>query len=90
MRLPRINILGVGISAINLQQAVRQIDEWIARRDAQYVNVCTVHTVMECQNESACGGWSNASGLSTPDGMPLVWLGQLHGYDTPGGSTAPI
>ena len=84
MRLPRINILGVGISAINLQQAVRQIDEWISSRDAQYVNVCTVHTVMECQNAGRLRGLVNASGLATPDGMPLVWLGQLHGYDTAG------
>jgi N-acetylglucosaminyldiphosphoundecaprenol N-acetyl-beta-D-mannosaminyltransferase len=80
MTLPRINILGVGISAINLQQAVRQIEEWIARRDAQYVNVCTVHTVMECQKAERLRHLVNSSGLATPDGVPLVWLGHLHGY----------
>ena len=80
MSPPRINILGVGISAINLQQAIRQIDQWIAGGDAQYVNVCSVHTVMECQNEERLRRLVNASGLATPDGMPLVWLGHLHGY----------
>jgi N-acetylglucosaminyldiphosphoundecaprenol N-acetyl-beta-D-mannosaminyltransferase len=72
--LPRVNILGVGISAINLQQAVASIEAWISARDRQYVNVCAVHTVMECQRDSQLRRIVNASGLSTPDGMPLVWL----------------
>jgi N-acetylglucosaminyldiphosphoundecaprenol N-acetyl-beta-D-mannosaminyltransferase len=72
--------LGVGISAINLQQAVEQVAEWIASGDAQYVNVCTVHTIMECQNDERLRRVVNAGGLATPDGMPLVWLSQLHGY----------
>jgi N-acetylglucosaminyldiphosphoundecaprenol N-acetyl-beta-D-mannosaminyltransferase len=75
----RVNILGVGISAINLQQAVAEIERWIGSGDAQYVNVCTVHTVMECQNDTRLRRIVNASGLSTPDGMPLVWLSRLHG-----------
>lgn len=83
-RLPRVNILGVGISAINLQQAVEEIERWIASRDAQYVNVCTVHTVMECQNDERLRQIVNAGGLSTPDGMPLVWLSRLHGYRSAG------
>jgi N-acetylglucosaminyldiphosphoundecaprenol N-acetyl-beta-D-mannosaminyltransferase len=77
---PRVNILGVGISAINLQQAVQAIEGWIAGKDAQYVNVCTVHTVMECQRDVRLRRIVNASGVSTPDGMPLVWLGLLHGH----------
>lgn len=75
-----MNILGVGISAINLQQAVEEIDRWIATRAAQYVNVCTVHTVMECRREPRLRGIVNAGGLATPDGMPLVWLSALRGH----------
>jgi hypothetical protein len=29
--LPRVNILGVGISAINLQNAIDAVEGWIAR-----------------------------------------------------------
>jgi N-acetylglucosaminyldiphosphoundecaprenol N-acetyl-beta-D-mannosaminyltransferase len=79
-KLPRVNILGVGISAVNLQQAVQEIEECIVSGGAQYVNVCTVHTVMECQNDERLRRIVNASGLSTPDGMPLVWLSRLHGH----------
>jgi N-acetylglucosaminyldiphosphoundecaprenol N-acetyl-beta-D-mannosaminyltransferase len=78
--LPRVNILGVGISAINLRQAVGEIERWIVGREARYVNVCTVHTVMECQKSVRLRRIVNESGLSTPDGMPLVWLSRLHGH----------
>jgi N-acetylglucosaminyldiphosphoundecaprenol N-acetyl-beta-D-mannosaminyltransferase len=84
MKLPRINVLGIGISAINLQEALAQIDRWIAGGEAHYVNVCTVHTVMECQRSESLRVLVNASGLATPDGMPLVWLGRLHGFATAG------
>jgi N-acetylglucosaminyldiphosphoundecaprenol N-acetyl-beta-D-mannosaminyltransferase len=78
--LARVNILGVGISPVNLQRAVAAIEAWIAHGTAQYVNVCTVHTVMECQKDDRLRHIVNASGLSTPDGMPLVWLSLLHQF----------
>jgi N-acetylglucosaminyldiphosphoundecaprenol N-acetyl-beta-D-mannosaminyltransferase len=80
MGLPRVNILGVGISAINLQQAVVAIEGWIAAGERRYVNVCTVHTVMECQRDARLRSCVNGSGLSVPDGMPLVWLSLAHGF----------
>jgi len=82
MGAPRVNILGVGISAINLQQAVEEIEGWIARRESHYVNVCNVHTIMECQHDDRLRRIVNSSGLSTPDGMPLVWLSRLDGHTT--------
>jgi N-acetylglucosaminyldiphosphoundecaprenol N-acetyl-beta-D-mannosaminyltransferase len=78
--LPRVNVLGVGISAINPSQAVGEIERWVTQSARNYVNVCTVHTVMECQNDTRLRRIVNHSGLSTPDGMPLVWLSKLHGF----------
>ncbi|MDH7489555.1 MAG: WecB/TagA/CpsF family glycosyltransferase [Anaerolineae bacterium] len=77
---PRVNILGVGISAINMEQALAIIDDWIARRDPHYVCVSTVHGVMECQQNQAVRRALNSSGLTTPDGMPLVWISRLRGF----------
>ena len=74
--LPRVNILGVGISAITMPQALEQIAAWIDSRACQYVCVCTVHTVMECQRNETMRRVVNKAGLATPDGMPLVWLGR--------------
>jgi N-acetylglucosaminyldiphosphoundecaprenol N-acetyl-beta-D-mannosaminyltransferase len=78
--LPRVDILGVRISAINPEQAVAEIEGWIGRRERHYVNVCNVHTIMECQQDPRLTRVVNNSGLSTPDGMPLVWLSRLHGF----------
>jgi N-acetylglucosaminyldiphosphoundecaprenol N-acetyl-beta-D-mannosaminyltransferase len=78
--LPRVDILGVRISAINLGQAVGEIEAWVGHRERHYVNVCNVHTIMECQQDVRMKRLVNASGLSTPDGMPLVWLSRLHAF----------
>jgi N-acetylglucosaminyldiphosphoundecaprenol N-acetyl-beta-D-mannosaminyltransferase len=76
----RINILGVGINAITLRKAVRQIGAWIENKSHHYVNVCTVHTIMECRRNSDLRRIVNQGGLATPDGMPLVWLCRLFGH----------
>ena len=75
----RTNILGVGISEINPQIALDKIREWVAADRREYVCVCTVHTIIECQKSDRLRRIVNASGMSTPDGMPLVWLARLGG-----------
>lgn len=76
----RVNILGVGISAITMPQAVNQVAQWIDNRTCHYISVCTVHTVMECQRNERMRRAVNAAGLATPDGMPLVWLSRWWGH----------
>lgn len=78
--IPRVNILGVGISAINIDVALETIEGWIARRESHYVCVTPVHSVMECQREPDLRRIFNASGLTTPDGVPLVWLCRIKGH----------
>jgi N-acetylglucosaminyldiphosphoundecaprenol N-acetyl-beta-D-mannosaminyltransferase len=73
---PRVNVLGVGVSAINIPQALDVIDGWVARAERRYVCVTGVHGVMESQRDEAVRRIHNAAGLVTPDGMPLVWLGR--------------
>lgn len=70
----KVDILGVRISAIDQAFALDLIDAWIANDCREYVSVCTVHTVMECQQDPAVRGAVNGAGMATPDGMPLVWL----------------
>ena len=74
---PKVNILGVGINAIKQDFALQQIDKWIDSDDRQYVAICTVHTIMECQKDPAMLESVNKAGMATPDGMPLVWLASL-------------
>ena len=76
---PRVNVLGVGVSALTMDRTLRVIDGWIARGEHHYVCVTGVHGVMESQRDAALRGIHNAAGLVTPDGMPLVWLSRLKG-----------
>ncbi|MDQ6796382.1 MAG: WecB/TagA/CpsF family glycosyltransferase, partial [Chloroflexota bacterium] len=77
---PTYNVLGVGISAINMSQALEQLGAWIAGGDRQYVCVCNVHSVMECRRSREVRRVFNRAGMVTPDGMPLVWLSRMAGY----------
>ena len=79
MDIPRENILGVGISAINMPMVLKVIDGWIHSRDRHYICVTGVHGVMESQRDEGLRSIHNAAGLVTPDGMPLVWLSRLRG-----------
>ena len=69
----RVDVLGVHVSAIDMQAAVGHIENWIERGDRQYVCVTGVHGVIESQKDPALRRIHNESGMTTPDGMPLVW-----------------
>jgi N-acetylglucosaminyldiphosphoundecaprenol N-acetyl-beta-D-mannosaminyltransferase len=76
---PRVDILGVGVSTINMPMALELIDQWISRGDRQYICVTDVHGIMESQRDPRIRDAHNRSGLTTPDGMPLVWAGRAAG-----------
>ena len=73
----RINVLGVGVSLVNMDDALDEIARWISKRERGYVCVCNVHSVMDCQRSDDLKRIFNAAGMVTPDGMPLVWLGRI-------------
>jgi len=75
----RVNVLGVGVSPINMPVALDQLAHWISSDDRQYVSVCNVHSVVECRRDSRLRKIVNGAGMTTPDGMPLVWLARLGG-----------
>jgi N-acetylglucosaminyldiphosphoundecaprenol N-acetyl-beta-D-mannosaminyltransferase len=77
--LPRVDVLGVGVSAITMDRALGTIDSWIARREQHYVCITGVHGVMESQRDERLREIHNRAGMVTPDGMPLVWLSRLNG-----------
>lgn len=76
---PRVDVLGVGVSAIDLGTAVAQVSAWIETRQRHYVCVTGVHGVMECQADPELLAIHNSSGMTTPDGMPMVWAGRRAG-----------
>ena len=75
----RVDVLGVGISTVDPQMALDTIAGWIDRRERHYVCVTGVHGVMESQRDAALLRIHNESGLTVPDGMPMVWAGHRVG-----------
>jgi N-acetylglucosaminyldiphosphoundecaprenol N-acetyl-beta-D-mannosaminyltransferase len=70
----------VGVSAIDMTQALATIEGWIARGERHYVCVTGVHGVMESRRDSELQRIHHDAGLVTPDGMPLVWLARRAGF----------
>jgi N-acetylglucosaminyldiphosphoundecaprenol N-acetyl-beta-D-mannosaminyltransferase len=77
---PRVDVLGIGVSATTIEETLGTIEGWIARREPHYVCVTGMHGVMESQQDHGLRQIHNDAGLVTPDGMPLVWLCWLKGY----------
>jgi N-acetylglucosaminyldiphosphoundecaprenol N-acetyl-beta-D-mannosaminyltransferase len=76
----RKNILGVQISATNMAAAVEYVQESIDNVSQQYICVTPAHGVMECQTNPELRRIFNSSGLTTPDGMAIVWILELLGH----------
>jgi N-acetylglucosaminyldiphosphoundecaprenol N-acetyl-beta-D-mannosaminyltransferase len=82
MTTDRINVLGVGISVLDLPAAVDAIAGAVRERRKGYICVTGVHGVMEAQADPEFRAILNTAFLCTPDGMPMVWAGRLEGRRT--------
>ena len=78
--LPRVNVLGVGIHAVNMEDAVQWSDRLLESGRKGYVCVTGVHGVMESRSDPGLREILNCAYLCVPDGMPTVWVGWLQGH----------
>lgn len=76
----RTNVLGVGISATNMDDALLLSDRLIRSNGKGYVCITGVHGVIEAQSDDAFRLILNRSFMTTPDGMPMVWVGRFEGH----------
>lgn len=80
MEYPWVNILGVGIHAIRIANALEAMHGWIEERRSHYICCAPAHAIMECHDHPDLRPVYNHSGLTTPDGMPVVWLIRWAGH----------
>lgn len=73
-------LLSVKISAINMGLALENIESWIAEKHARYICVAPAHSIMACVNDPHLRPVFNQADMVTPDGMAVVWLLRLKGY----------
>jgi N-acetylglucosaminyldiphosphoundecaprenol N-acetyl-beta-D-mannosaminyltransferase len=76
----RATVLGVNVSAIDMDDCVSTIDAWIRARSQHYVCITGVHGVIESLSDDELRRIHNSAGMVTPDGMPLVWMSHWLGY----------
>lgn len=79
-RPPRVNVLGVRVSATDLPSAVDAVLRAAAGPGVRYVCFTGAHGVIESRRDAALREIHNRSFLTLPDGMPTVWFGQECGY----------
>lgn len=78
--MDRVNILGVGVSAIDMEMAVSRIDGWLERREQNYVIAVPAHCIVECLRSEKLRKTYNRAGMVTPDGRPIAWICRLLGH----------
>ena len=76
MPIEKFNVLGVAVSAMDLDIATRAVLDACATRTKGYVCVTGVHGITEAQSDAPFRAILNAAFLNTCDGMPLVWEGR--------------
>ncbi|PYR77192.1 MAG: glycosyltransferase [Acidobacteria bacterium] len=79
LEVKRVDVLGVKVSAVSMDEALDVLDCWITEDARSYVCVTGVHGVMESRRDDRLRDIHNNAGLVTPDGMPLVWWSRAAG-----------
>ena len=76
----KANVLGLGIDAVNMGQALVRIEADLRSRRKGYICLAGVHGVMECKRDPILAGIFANAALIAPDGMPTVWVGHHQGH----------
>ena len=77
---PWINLLGMRLSALNLEDAASRVERAIGAGERGYVCIRDAHGVVKCHRDPVLKAVHNQAFLVTPDGMPLVWALRLAGH----------
>jgi N-acetylglucosaminyldiphosphoundecaprenol N-acetyl-beta-D-mannosaminyltransferase len=76
----RVNVLGVGVHAVDMERTAVLLESQIRSGDKGYVCLTGVHGVMEAQRDPALKSIFTHALLVAPDGMPTVWMGHTQGF----------
>jgi len=81
MVINHFQLLGVNVAVTNLSLTTEFIEQKIAAGEKAYICIAPVSTIVDCQNSEKYKKIINQAGLTTPDGMPLVWIGRRRGNE---------
>src|SRR5579883_3404434 len=75
----RVDMLGVEISAVDLDTTLLRCGELIDSGRHGYVCTVDAHSLIESLRDADHRRYLNSAYLAVADGMPLVWLGRAKG-----------
>ena len=76
----RFNVLGTAVSALSLDQARDFVLTARGQKQLGYVCCATAYNLDLARTDPGLRRAYAHACLTTPDGMPLVWLGRWHGH----------
>jgi N-acetylglucosaminyldiphosphoundecaprenol N-acetyl-beta-D-mannosaminyltransferase len=76
----RVNMLGVGVTPIDLPRTVATLERWREEGRREYVCCVSVHGLVMAQQDPEVRGALNGAALAVEDGMPLVWWCRSAGF----------
>lgn len=74
------DVLGVPMSVTTLKTASEAIVRWADDDKARFVFIRDVHGIIQAKGDDRLMRLHQKASMVTPDGMPLVWLGQHGGH----------
>jgi N-acetylglucosaminyldiphosphoundecaprenol N-acetyl-beta-D-mannosaminyltransferase len=80
IKVNTVDILGVPIAAVSLDEAVSYIENAVEMGRKTYITATSIHGIMESQDDPKIMRIHSDAGMCVPDGMPNVWIGRMLGY----------
>jgi N-acetylglucosaminyldiphosphoundecaprenol N-acetyl-beta-D-mannosaminyltransferase len=80
---PKYSVLDIPLNAMTIPELVAQMERWIQNGDrGRCITFANVHVVMEAQKDFNFHKiLTDERVFNVPDGMPLIWLGRLRGFN---------
>jgi N-acetylglucosaminyldiphosphoundecaprenol N-acetyl-beta-D-mannosaminyltransferase len=79
--MARVDVLGIHISVTDMDDTVETFAQWIDAGERHLVCVSDMNALLHARADEHLTQVYNTSGLTLPDGMPLVWAGRRAGFD---------
>lgn len=76
---PTIDVLGVRVDVLNMNEVLDRIDSMLRCREKGYLSAITVHGVMLAQRDPEFAEAFADAAIAIPDGTPIAWVGRLQG-----------
>ncbi len=88
-QIPKCQILGVQIAAINMEQVLHIVKKQYEKWSGSYICVSNVHTTVMSYEDPEYGRIQNQAVLALPDGKPLSVLCKKRGFQKTERVTGP-